>query len=172
MTPARSVAHEVDPVAKLPSPQATAQERSGARLAIVTAEFNSHITDAMREDALRAAKELGAKVLVDVRVPGVFDIPLVLGRALLRKDVDAAVALGAVITGETRHDEVVAFECAHQLADLAVRSGKPVGLGVTGPGQTEAQAKARIDRAAFAVRSVCSQFKTLRLLQKRDAGTA
>lgn len=144
----------------------------GCRVALVTAEFNDHVTDRMREDALRVAKTLGANVVVDVRVPGVFDIPLVLSRVLSRRDVDGAAVLGAVITGETRHDEVVAFECARQVAQLALQHGKPVGLGVTGPGQTEAQAQARIDRGGWAVRSVCSQFKTLRGLQKRDAGTA
>ena len=160
-------------MAKLPTKASNGKPSTiPVRVALITAEFNQRITDRMREDALKVAKELGAKVVIDVRVPGVFDIPLTLSRTLERKDVDVAAVLGAVITGETRHDEVVAFECARQVAMLSVRLGKPVGLGVTGPGQTEEQAKARIDRGGWAVRSACSQFKTLRLFSKRDAGAA
>lgn len=164
-------------MAKLPkepaeTPQPFLAPGEDVRLALVTAEFNGTVTARMREDALETAKKLGAKILVDVPVPGVFDIPLTLSRVLARRDIDAAAVLGAVITGDTRHDEVVAFQCAEQVARLALDHGKPVGFGVTGPGQTEQQARARIDRGGWAVRSACSQFKTLRLLQKRDAGTA
>lgn len=159
-------------MAKIPTKPPTKSVGKGCRLALITSEFNESITDAMRDDALAMAKTLGATVVVDVRVPGVFDIPLTLSKVLARRDVDGAAVMGAVITGQTRHDEVVAFECAHQVARLALEHGKPVGLGVTGPGQTEGQARARIDRGGWAVRSVCSQFKTLRTLHQRDARTA
>ncbi len=159
-------------MAKIPTKAASRDLGKGCRLGLVTSEFNEAITDAMREDALAMAKTLGATVVVDVRVPGVFDIPLTLSKVLARRDVDGAAVIGAVITGETRHDEVVAFECANQVARLALEHGKPVGLGVTGPGQTEEQARARIDRGGWAVRSVCSQFKTLGTLRQGDARTA
>jgi 6,7-dimethyl-8-ribityllumazine synthase len=157
-------------VAKLPA-RTRRNASIDVRLGFVTSQFNTEITDAMLADARQTANRLGASIVVDVRVPGVFDLPLVLSRVLARKDVDGAVVLGAVITGETKHDELIATECARQVADLAVRVGKPIGFGVTGPGQTEAQARARVDRAGWAVESVCSQFKTLRTLQGRDAGT-
>lgn len=155
-------------VAKLPAPR-PGQDGQGIRLALITASFNAEVTDAMREDALRTARDLGATIAVDVRSPGTFDIPLLLARALERADVDAAVVLGAVVKGETRHDEVVAFEAARRVAELALRFDKPVGMGITGPGQTLAQARARIDRAGWAVRAACQQFKTLRELSRRDA---
>lgn len=134
------------------------------RLAIITSEFNESITDRMRLLAIREAKKYGAEVAVDVRAPGVYDIPFLADQTMERSDIHGLVALGAVITGETRHDEIVTHTAARMLADLAIKHRKPVGLGITGPGQTAAQARARIDRAGFAVRSVLKQLSTLREL--------
>ncbi|HET6404193.1 MAG TPA: 6,7-dimethyl-8-ribityllumazine synthase, partial [Candidatus Thermoplasmatota archaeon] len=66
----------------------------------------------------------------------------------------AGVAIGCIITGETKHDELIAHAAAKSLLDISLARGKPVGLGVTGPGQTRAQAEARLDRAEAAVEAV------------------
>ena len=151
------------------TPKATTNKvGEGVRLWLLTTEFNADITDAMRRLALETAKRVGATVVVDVRAPGVYDTPLLAKAMLARPDVHGVVVLGAVVTGQTRHDEVVAFGAARALTELALSSGKPVGLGITGPGQTRAQAKARIDRAAWAVESVCKQFTTLLALRRPD----
>lgn len=142
---------------------------AGYRIALATSEFNPAITDAMRKDALRAIAAAGATVAADERAPGVYDLPLLVDTLLARPDVDAAVALGALVTGETNHDELIAYACAHALTQLSLRHRKPVGLGVTGPGQTLAQARARIDRAGWAVQSVCKQLQTLAALRRADA---
>jgi 6,7-dimethyl-8-ribityllumazine synthase len=121
------------------------------RLAIVASQFNRDVVDAMVERALERAKEQGLKVTTVVRVPGTFEVPLAVQRLLERTDVDGVVALGAVITGETKHDEVIMQAAANALMALGLRTGKPVGLGITGPGMTYKQAKARIDAASRAV---------------------
>lgn len=144
----------------------------GIRLALVTSAFNPDVTDRMRDHALDEARRLGARVVVDVRAPGTYDIPLIAHTALQRADVDGLVALGAIVTGETHHDELIAREAARALTDLSLRHEKPVGLGITGPGQTLAQARARIDRAGRAVRSVCKQIRTIEALARPDAGSA
>lgn len=132
------------------------------RLAIVASLFNREIVDAMVELALARAKELDLKVTTVVRVPGTFEIPLAVQRLLERTDVDSAVALGAVIQGETKHDEVIMQAAAGALMDLGLRSGKSVGLGITGPGMTYKQAKARIDAASRAVDAAKSMHELLR----------
>lgn len=132
------------------------------RLAIVASLFNREIVDAMVERALARAKELDLKVTTVVRVPGTFEIPLAVQRLLERTDVDSAVALGAVIQGETKHDEVIMQAAARALMDLGLRSGKSVGLGITGPGMTYKQAKARIDAASRAVDAAKSMHELLR----------
>jgi 6,7-dimethyl-8-ribityllumazine synthase len=120
------------------------------RLAIVAATFNPEVTDAMVERAIARAKELGATVEV-VRVPGTFEIPLALRRLLARKDIDAGVAIGALIQGQTDHDDLLAHSVAKALLDLQIRTGKPIGLGITGPGMSHAVAVRRIGNAARAV---------------------
>ena len=124
------------------------------RIAFVVSEFNFDITMPMLEQARQHAAFLGAEVVKDVQVPGVFDMPLAIKKLLQRDDVDGVVALGAVIEGETEHDDIVISHASRKIADLAVEFGKPVGLGITGPGMSRLQAEARINRAKAAVEAV------------------
>ncbi|OGS61108.1 MAG: 6,7-dimethyl-8-ribityllumazine synthase [Euryarchaeota archaeon RBG_19FT_COMBO_69_17] len=132
------------------------------RVAIVAAEFNREVVDRMVERALARARDRGLRVTSVLRVPGSFEIPLAVQRVLERADVDGAVALGAVIKGETLHDEVIVNAVAKALQDVVLRTGKPVGLGITGPGMTDEQALARIDAADRAVDAVLAMDALLR----------
>ena len=120
------------------------------RLAIVAASFNAEVTDRMVGRAVARAKELDVAVEV-VRVPGTFEIPLALRRLLRRKDIDGGVAIGALIQGQTDHDDLLAHSVARALLDLQIRTGKPIGLGITGPGMSLKVAMRRIGNAARAV---------------------
>ncbi len=140
------------------------QGSGGIRVAIVASEFNFDVTLLMLERAKEEVGFLGASLGPVVKTPGVFDVPLAAKRLLARPDVDAVVALGAVIEGETGHDEVVMQQASRKLADLAVESGKPVGLGISGPGETRLQAQDRIENAANAVRAVVKMAQRLREL--------
>ena len=98
---------------------------------------------------LNKAKDQAQKIKADVRyicfAPGSFDMPLLIEEILKKKDVDAAVTLGAIIKGETSHDDIIAENAARLIADLSLKYGKPIGLGITGPDMTLEQAKDRID---------------------------
>jgi len=118
------------------------------KLALVVAEFNYDITHLMLQKALEHAKFLGAEVTYVVKVPGVFDIPMVLKELALKEDVDAVVTLGAVIQGATKHDEIVAQQAARKILDLAVESGKPITLGIIGHGANRMQALERVEEYA------------------------
>jgi 6,7-dimethyl-8-ribityllumazine synthase len=131
------------------------------KLGIVAADFNFDVTSLMLERARRHAEFLGAEMLV-LHVPGVFDMPPVIKRLLARKDIDAVVLIGAVIKGDTMHDEVIMHATAQAAAQLAAQTGKPVGFGVTGPGMTREQAIDRIDNARNAVESVIRLLQTLK----------
>ena len=113
------------------------------RIAIVASEFNRKITFDMLRQAQAHAKKVNADIRYVCYVPGSFDMPLILEQLLKKKDVDAAVTLGAVIKGETGHDNVVAENAARLIADLSMKHGKPVALGITGPDMTFEQAVAR-----------------------------
>ena len=104
-----------------------------------------------------------------LHVAGAFDIPLTAKMLAVRSDVDAVVAIGCIIQGETGHDEVIAREVARKLADIAFMAEKPVGLAVTGPRMTKAQAEARIHVARHAVSAVTQQWRGLQALNASPA---
>jgi len=133
------------------------------RIGAVVAEFNYDINMMMLERAKEHAQFLGAKITQIVKVPGVFDMPLPIKKLLERKNIDGVVALGAVIKGETEHDELVIQHAARKITDLSVDYKKPVGLGISGPGMTRLQAQERIDRAKAAVEAVVKLHRRLKL---------
>ncbi len=138
------------------------------RLGIVVSEFNYDVTYIMLQKAISHAKFLGAEVRYVVKAPGTFDTPILVHELLQKPDVDAVVVLGAVIQGETKHDEVVAQQAARKLLDLSIQFGKPVTLGVIGPGATRLQALERAEE--YARRAVEAAIKLARrIVQIRSA---
>ncbi len=136
------------------------------RLGIVASEFNYDVTYLMLQKALSHARFLGAEVTHVVKVPGVFEVPLAVKRLLETADVDAVVTLGAVIQGETKHDELVANQTARKLMDLGLEYGKPVTLGIIGPGASRMQALERVED--YARRAVEAALKMVQRLQKLE----
>ena len=119
-------------------------EEKKVRIGIVGSQFNLEITAPMLSEAVSEAKRKGAEVVAVLEVPGAYEIPFAVSKLLSRKDIDCVATVGAVIKGETKHDEAIMAAICAELLSLSVRHGKPVGLGISGPGQTEAQAKARV----------------------------
>lgn len=133
------------------------------RIGAVVSEFNYDITMAMLERAKEHAQFLGADIKQIVKVPGVFDMGLPIKKLLEKKDIDGVIALGAVIEGETEHDDIVIQNATRKIADLSIEYNKPVGLGISGPGMTRLQAEERIERAKAAVEAVVKLHRRLRL---------
>jgi len=102
------------------------------RFTIVAARFNDFVVERLIDGAVAALRSHGANPaqLELVRVPGAFDLPLVVRRIAESGRSDAIIALGAVIRGETSHFEFVAGECASGLSRVAGDTGVPVTLGV------------------------------------------
>ncbi len=135
-------------------------------IGIVVSEYNYDITMMMLERAKEHAKFLGVNVKYVVKSPGTFDIPILVKKLLEKEDVDGVVTLGAVIEGETEHDEIVMQNAARKIEDLSVEYGKPVVLGISGPGESRLQAEARIEKARDAVESVVKLVKRIRELER------
>ena len=135
-------------------------------IAIVVAEFNEKVTSRMYEVAIEHAKNLKLDIKYTSKVPGIFDMPLVIDKLLEKKDVDGVVTLGAVIKGQTKHDEVIANSTARNIARLSLKHQKPVSLGISGPGMSERQAYARIrvvvENAVNAVQKVNTELKRIK----------
>lgn len=134
------------------------------KLGIVASEFNFDIVSPMLEFARRHAEFLEAQIVTEVMVPGVYEVPLAAKKLIERKDIDAVVTLGAVIEGETQHDEIIMQQAARKLIDLSVQYGKPVTLGISGPGMTRMQALDRVND--YAKRTVEAAVKMVKRLEK------
>lgn len=130
-------------------------------IGIVVSEFNFDITSMMLERAKAHAEFLEVNVTKIFHVPGVYDMPLAVKRMVQDKDIDGVVTLGVVIEGETEHDDIVITNAARKIADLAVEYGKPISLGITGPGMTRLQAEDRIEKGRDAVESCVKMLKRL-----------
>jgi len=120
------------------------------RLGIVASRFNEALAGKLLERARAEARRLGAEPSV-VQVPGALEIPMALQWMAQSGRYDALVAIGAVIRGETYHFEVVANESARGVMDVALECGVPVANGILTTND-EAQAEARLDKGAEAVR--------------------
>jgi len=120
-------------------------------VALVVAQFYEDIADVMEDRATRTLAAADATLGPVVSVPGVYDTPLAADRLARRADVDAVTVLGAVITGDTDHDQVVTHTAARHLAQIGLDRDTPVTFGVTGPDMTVAHAHDRIANAAAAV---------------------
>ncbi|MGL4495720.1 MAG: 6,7-dimethyl-8-ribityllumazine synthase [Beijerinckiaceae bacterium] len=122
---------------------------SGARVLIVEARYYERIAD----ELLSGAKDMCAASGITpdvVTVPGALEIAPMLAiacdaAAKAGKPIDAVIALGCVIRGETTHYEIVSGESARALMDLSVSRGLPLGNGILTV-ENEAQAWARANR--------------------------
>jgi len=131
------------------------------KLGMVAAEFNFDITSMMIERAKSEAEFLEVDITKTIMVPGVFDIPLAVKKLLEEKEIDAVITLGAVIEGETEHDDIVISHASRKIADLSLEFNKPVALGITGPGMTRLQAIDRIEKGREAVDAAVKMLKRL-----------
>ena len=135
-------------------------------IAIVYSEFNEKVTTRMLSIAQEKAELLKLNIKYTYKVPGVYDMPLIVDILLQKKDVDAVVTLGAIIKGQTKHDEVIANSTVKSLTELSIKYQKPVSLGISGPGMQERQAYARIRPVAErAIEAVVKISKVLKRIQ-------
>ncbi len=107
-------------------------DRAGLRVGFACSEFNGGITDRLLTGALDVLEEAGGDPARSVVAwaPGAFELPLVALRLAQSGSVDAVIALGAVIRGDTGHYEFVAGECAAGLQRVQLDTGVPVVFGV------------------------------------------
>ncbi|EMA60037.1 6,7-dimethyl-8-ribityllumazine synthase [Halorubrum kocurii] len=119
-------------------------------LGLVVARFNDSVTEPMAEAAREAAADRDAVIVDEVSVPGAYDSPLAADRLARRDDVDAVAVVGAIVTGDTDHDHVIASATADKLTRVSLDRDTPVTFGVSGPGMSGAEARERVDKGAEA----------------------
>lgn len=150
----------------------------GLRVALLRSRFNPEVVDRLVEGAREALRALGVadSAIEVVDVPGAFELPLAARAAARSGRLDAVVALGAVIRGETDHYEHVARAAADGLSAVARETGLPVGFGVLTVAE-EAQARTRSaagpeNKGAEAARAAVSMVHVLRRLASDRHGGA
>lgn len=131
------------------------------KIGAVVAEFNFDITSMMLELAKEHAKFLDAEITEVFPVPGVYDMPIAIKKLLDEGKVDAVITLGAVIEGDTQHDEIVVQHAARKITDLSLEYNKPVTLGISGPGMTRLEAHKRVEYGKRAVEAAVKLVKKL-----------
>ena len=116
----------------------------GLRVGIVRARWNTHIVDRLAEGVRRGLKGIGVRDddVVEVSVPGSFEIPFGARALATSGRVDAVVCIGAVVRGETSHYDLVAGECTSGVQQVQLATGIPVAFGVLTT-EDEKQAMAR-----------------------------
>lgn len=117
-------------------------EAAGLRVAIVAARYHADIVERLVAGAVADLTARGGEVVGIERVPGAFEIPAVAQRMATSGRVDAVVALGCVIRGETPHFDHVCAAVTVGCEAVARTTGVPVGFGVLTV-DTLAQAEAR-----------------------------
>lgn len=104
----------------------------GKKFGIAVSRFNSFITEPLLDGAIDALKRHGAQDddITVVRVPGAYEIPLIVKKMAQSKQYDAVIALAAVIRGSTPHFDYVAGEASRGVAVSSLETGVPISFGV------------------------------------------
>ena len=104
----------------------------GLRFCIVASRFNDFITSKLIEGALDALKRHGTpdKDIDLVKVPGSFEIPMIVKQLAEKGKYDAIIALGTIIRGATPHFDYVAAEASKGIAMASIETGVPVAFGI------------------------------------------
>jgi len=105
-------------------------DAAGMRGAVVVARFNEFVTARLLEGAQGALEHCNAKDTEVFHVPGAWEIPLAVDRALATGRFDFAIALGVLIRGETDHFRVLSNEVSRALSAIAQARSVPVAMGV------------------------------------------
>jgi 6,7-dimethyl-8-ribityllumazine synthase len=105
---------------------------SNKKFAIVVAEWNEEITEALFQGAFDAFLKLGVKKnnIIRKNVPGSFELPLGAQWMAEVKGISAVVCLGCVIQGETPHFEYICQAVAQGIMSVNLKTNKPVAFGV------------------------------------------
>ncbi|HEV7380185.1 MAG TPA: 6,7-dimethyl-8-ribityllumazine synthase [Dyadobacter sp.] len=118
---------------------------STKKFALVVAEWNDEITEKLFEGAYQTLIQYGALAQNIERgnVPGSFELTLGAHWYAQREDIDAVIAIGVVIQGETKHNDYINHAVAQGITNISIQNNKPVIFGVLTPNNMQ-QA---IDRA-------------------------
>ncbi len=140
----------------------------GVRVAVVRARFNQKITDGLLRGCLQSLHECAVqkKNIKVVEVPGSFEIPFVANVLAKSEKYDVIIALGAVIKGETKHDEYIANAVAYGITKVGINTGVPIIFGVITPNNLEqAVVRAGNDKQNKGYEAACAAIEMVQMMR-------
>jgi 6,7-dimethyl-8-ribityllumazine synthase len=140
---------------------------------IVASRFNAQFVDGLVDHATEELRALAPEATISLhRVPGAFEIPVVVREVASRRSADAIIACGVILRGETNHAQNLSRSVTDALQRIAVEHGVPV-INVVLSFDNEAQARARclenkINRGTEAARTAVEIVNVLAELRKKQ----
>jgi 6,7-dimethyl-8-ribityllumazine synthase len=147
-------------------------DASDLRVAVVASRYNLDVSKRLLRGALQALEECGAPDPEVVWVPGAVEIPLAALTLAESGAVDAVVALGCVINGETAHFQYVCDQCSAGLMQVNLDTGVPCSFGVLTTfdrDQAMARSGPKNNKGAEAAETAVEMANLIRRLQEREA---
>ena len=146
-------------------------DASDLRVAVIASRFNLDVSKRLLRGALQALEECGAPDPEVVWVPGAVEIPLAALTLAESGSVDAVVALGCVINGETAHFQYVCDQCAAGLMQVNLDTGVPCSFGVLTTfdrDQAMARSGPKNNKGAEAAETAVEMANLIRRLQEQS----
>jgi 6,7-dimethyl-8-ribityllumazine synthase len=112
------------------APDLHVEGAAGLTVVIIASQWHDRVMTGLLDGARRALRAARIETSTELRVPGVFELPVAAARVIEAGDVDAVVALGVVIRGGTPHFDYVCSAATTGLTLVAQRTGVPIGFGV------------------------------------------
>ena len=139
----------------------------GLQIGIVMSRFNPEVCEGLLDSCVAELARLGVadEDITLATVPGALEIPLVLQTLAESGSVDALIALGAVIRGETYHFEVVSNDACRGIQQVQMDTGVPVANGVLTT-EDDDQAMARLNKGAECAQAAVELANLLRAIME------
>ncbi|MBU6385154.1 MAG: 6,7-dimethyl-8-ribityllumazine synthase [Planctomycetes bacterium] len=101
-------------------------------VAVVVSQYNDQITSKLCHGAIETLVQGGIsrEKIVIARVPGAWELPFATQRLVATRNVAGVIALGAVIKGETSHDQHINRAVSSALMQLSLDHNKPIAFGL------------------------------------------
>ena len=126
------------------------------KIAIVCGSYHKEEKERMLDYSKDQANIEDLQVTDVVWVPGVMEVPLALSRLITRDDIDGAACLGIIEKGSTQHGLAMGQAVMQKIIELQLETGKPIGLGIIGPGAEPEHIEPRLEPHARAAVSAIS----------------
>jgi len=114
------------------------------KIVFLVSDFNEDLTFKMINTAKEKVKDLDLNLVKVYHASGSYDIPLLAKWLFEKTDIDGIVTLGSIITGETKHDEVISNSTSKTLQEISLKFSKPISFGIIGPAPSRKHVEKRI----------------------------